>query len=148
MNRRTKLDRLLDLRRDEEGRRAFELSMARQAVADAEEALSRLRAQRLEVDAALEKMIGAPVGEVVMLRLLVEQLDRSIHNAHTLSTLAAATVTDKEAGYIEASKRRESLERVVVPRLEQARALERLAERKHEDEVALHPYRVSRTGGA
>lgn len=148
MNRRTKLDRLLDLRREEEGRRAFELAMARQAVADAEEALSKLRGQRREVEEALERIVGEPVGEVMMLRLLVEQLDRSIQNAHTLSTLAAATVTDKEAGYVEANRRRESLERVVIPRLEQARALERLAERKHEDEVALHPYRASRTGGA
>jgi flagellar export protein FliJ len=142
------LDRLLDLRREEEGRRAFELSMARQAVADADEAMRGLRGQRREVEHVLGGLSGELVGEVMTLRMIVEQIDRSLQHAHTLVTLASATVTEKEEAYAEANKRRESLERIVIPRLEQARALERLAERKYDDEVALQPYRVRGTGGA
>jgi len=142
----TKLDRLLDLRRDEEERRALELAMASQAMADADEALRRLREQRGEVERALGRLEGERVGEVLTLRLLIEQLDRSIQNALTVRTLAAATVVEKQEAFTEAQRRTDSLERIVIPRIEHARALERLAERKHEDEVALTPYRLGGMG--
>lgn len=146
MTHRTKLDRLLDLRREEVDRRAMELAMASQAMADADEALRKMREQRGEVEGAIARSSGERVGGVLTLRLLIEQLDRGIQNALTVRTLAAATVAEKQEAYKEAEKRRESLERVVIPRLEQARALERLAERKHEDEMALTSYRLGGHG--
>lgn len=124
----------------------MELAMASQAVADADEALRKLREQRGQIEEALGKTSGESVGGVLTLRLLVEQLDRGIQNALTVRTLAAATVTEKQEAFLEAGRRRESLERIVIPRLEQARALERLAERKLEDEVALTPYRLGGHG--
>jgi flagellar export protein FliJ len=133
----SKLERLLDLRRHEEERRAVELAMARQAVRDAELALTKLEAQRGAAEDALKRLHGESVGEVKTLRLLIEQLDQGIHNANTVRALAAATVVEKEQMVIEAGRRVETLERVIVPRNEQLRALERIAEQKLDDEAAL-----------
>ncbi len=98
--------------------------------------------RRAEIEAALARISGESVGEVLTLRILLEQLDVGIQNARTVQALAAATVADKESGLAEAEKRREALERIVTPRQEEARALERLAERKQEDEVALTRHRL------
>ena len=48
-----KLDRLLDLRRHEEQRRAVELALARRASADAQAALDQLGAQRGQVERSI-----------------------------------------------------------------------------------------------
>lgn len=140
-----RLDRLLDLRRHEEERRTLELVMAHQAVSDAEEALTKLRAQRREVEVTLERVRGESVGQVQTLRLLLEQLDQGIQNASTVMALATATAKEKAVALAKASRDREALERVVIPRRERARAVQRVAEQKLEDEAALAQFR--REGG-
>ena len=137
----SKLDRLLDLRRHEEQRRTVELALARQALDDAEAALTKLQEQRHEVERVLDEVAGESVGQVQTLRLVLEQLDVGIQNANTVRALAAATTAEKEEQYRQASRNRETLERIVVPRHEAARALERIAERKQEDEAALTRFR-------
>lgn len=138
----SKLERLLDLRRHEEERRTVELVMARQAVQDAELAVTKLEAQRRVAEDTLKRLHGESVGDVKTLRLLIEQLDQGIHNAHTVRALAAATVAEKEVLVVEAGRRVETLERVIIPRNEQLRALERMAEQKLDDEAALARFRA------
>lgn len=136
-----KLSRLLDLRRHEEQRRAVELAMARNALIDATDAVGRLEAQRAELDTMLADGVVDSIGQVKTARLLIEQVEQGLHNARTVQALAEATVSEKIEALEEAMQGREALERVIGPREAQARALERLAEQKAEDEAAAHRYR-------
>jgi flagellar export protein FliJ len=136
-----KLDRILDLRRHEEQRRTVELAMAHQAVRDADAAVRQLEAQRSELERALQNLSGESVGLVKTFRLLLEQVEQSVHNALTVRALAEATVEEKIERLEQANRSREALQRVVVPRHAQARALERMAEQKQEDEASAHRFR-------
>jgi flagellar export protein FliJ len=140
----TRLDRLLDLRRHEEEQRLFELALAQQSVVDAQEALARLRERRAEIERALADSDGESIGEVQTLRLLLEQLDRTIQNAATIGALASGTAAEKEQKYMEARRSREALEKVIAPRVEEQRTAERLIEQTREDEVALIQFRSQR----
>jgi flagellar export protein FliJ len=140
----SKLDRLLELRRHEEARRTAELALARQAVSDAELALHKLAEQRSAAQNMSRDLGGESVGALKTIRMLLEQIDQGIQNANTVRALAAATVTDKEDQLREAEQRRDTLERIVVPRHEHARILKRMAEQKVEDEAALTQFRSHR----
>ncbi|MBT8489281.1 MAG: flagellar export protein FliJ [Gemmatimonadetes bacterium] len=144
MNSPKRLDRLLDLRKHEEERRAMEFVMAQQAVSNAEQALSSLEAQRRQVEQQLENASGESVGQVQTLRLVLEQLDQGIHNARTVCALAAATASEKVEALAKASQDREAMERVLGPRREQAEALRRMMDQKAEDEVAMERFRRSK----
>lgn len=141
MNDVSRLLRLLDLRRNEEDRRKAEMARARQALDDAEQALLQLDVQRTELQSVMDAIRGESVGQLRTVHLLVEQVDRGIKNATTMRGVAATTVATKAAELAEATARRESLERIVVPRQEHARALQRLAEQKLDDEAALIRFR-------
>jgi len=65
-----------------------------------------------------------------------------------VQALASATVAEKEEQLREAEQRRDTLERIVVPRHEHARALQRMAEQKLEDEAALVQFRTRSRGGS
>lgn len=145
MNDVTKLGRLLDLRRHDEQKRTIELAMANKAVSDSEAALEALARQRGELEAAVAHSNDS-VGQLKTLRLLLDQVDVSVRNANSVRALALATVDEKIEALTEASRYREALERVVGPREEQMRVLQRLAERKEEDESALVPFRIPKTG--
>ena len=142
----TKLDRLLELRRHEEQRRTVELVASHRALDEAERTLEQLRAQRREIETKMENLHGESVGQFQTHRLLLEQLDQGIRNATTVMSLASAKAGEMAEALEQASKDREALERVVVPRREQAQALERVAEQKVEDEAALTRFR--REGGS
>lgn len=143
MNDPKRLDRLLDLRRHEEERRAMEFVMAQQAVSDAEQALSALEAQRKQLEEQLEQMSGESVGQVQTLRIFLEQLDQGIRNARTVCALASATASEKVEALAKASQDREAMERVIGPRREQADAFRRMMDRKAEDEAAMDRFRRS-----
>ena len=131
-----KLDRLLDLRRHEEQRRAVELGLARQAVTDASVALDELRLRRADLERFFSSPAAESVGQAKTVRLVIEQVDLGTQNAQTVLALAEATLSEKLKAFEEASRAREALERVLVPRVAEAEALERVAEQKREDEVA------------
>lgn len=145
MNDHTKLDRLLDLRRHEEQRTILDLAMARRSVLDAEETLRQLLAQRQALEADLEEMSGASIGEVKTLRLLIEQVDNSIRNARTILGTAQAVEREKHESMVDAAQDRDALERVVIPRHEQAREMRRAAEQKQSDELAAIRFRNEET---
>ena len=138
----TKLNRLLDLRRHEEERCKIEVARARQAVRDAEGALERLEVQRAELESANEGAQNESVGQMRTLRFLLDQVDKGIQNARTLHSLATDTAEGKLAELAEAIRQRESLERIVIPRQEQIRTMQRMAEQKLDDEAALTRFRV------
>jgi len=140
----TRLGRLLDLRRHEEERRALELVMAQQAVSDAETALEELEAQRRRVEASLERLRGESIGKVKTLRILLEQLHLGVRNARTVCAVAAATASEKVEALSKASRDREALERVIIPRQRRAEALQRIVDQKAEDELAMDRYRRGR----
>ena len=144
----SKLDRLLDLRRHEEELRTAELAFARQAAAEAEEALRSLEEQRRQLEQILGDVGGESVGQVQTLRLLLEKLDQGITNALVVRQLAAATAEEKAEYFTVANRDREALERVVIPRHEHARALQRVVEQKQEDEAALVRFRSSGSGSS
>jgi len=141
MNDHRKLDRLLDLRRHEEQRSILDLAMARRAVLDAEETVRQLLAQRHALESDLEEMHGGSIGEVKTLRLLIEQVDNSVRNARSILQAARTREGEKMESMTEAAQDRDALERVVLPRHEQARELERLEEQKQSDELAAIRYR-------
>lgn len=141
MNDHRKLDRLLDLRRHEEQRSILDLAMARRRVLDAEETLRQLLEQRQALESDLEEMSGASIGELKTLRLLIEQVDNSIRNARTILSAAQAVEREKQQSMTEAAQDRDALERVVLPRHEQAREMERIAEQKQSDELAALRFR-------
>lgn len=145
MNDVSKLGRLLDLRRHDEQKRTIELALANKAVSDSEAALEALARQRGELEAAVAQSNDS-VGQLKTLRLLLDQVDVSVRNANSVRALALATVDEKIEALKEASRYREALERVVGPREEQMRVLQRLAERKEEDESALVPFRIPKNG--
>ena len=116
-------------------------SIFQRAVSDAQEAVAKLCAQRREVEVRLETGSGDSVGQMKTLRLLLEQLDYGIQNARTVADLAVTAAKDKAEALVAASQEREALERVVMPRREQAEALRRVAEQKSEDEAALTRFR-------
>lgn len=137
-----KLERLLDLRRHEENRRAVQLAMARRALLDAQTALENLENQRRELESTTVENSRDSVGQWKTVRLLIEQLDHGIHNARTVVVLAEASLSEKVEELETATRNREALERILIPRHAQTRALERLAEQKHADEVAAHRFRT------
>ena len=141
MNDHKKLDRLLDLRRHEEQRSILDLAMARRAVLDAEETVRQLLAQRQALESDLEEMRGGSVGEVKTLRLLIEQVDNSVRNARSILQAAQTREGEKMESMTEAAQDRDALERVVLPRHEQARELERMEEQKQSDELAAIRFR-------
>ena len=141
MNDPKRLDRLLDLRKHEEERRALEFVLAQQAVSDAEQALATLEGQRRQVEAQVEGASGDSVGQVQTLRMVLEQLDQGIRNARTVCALAAATASEKVEALAKASQDREAMERVLGPRREQAQAFRRMMDQKAEDEVAMDRFR-------
>lgn len=143
MNDPKRLNRLLDLRKHEEERRALEFVMAQQAVSDAEQALTSLETQRRQVEDQLENASGESVGQVQTLRMVLEQLDQGIRNARTVCALASATAADKVEALAKASQDREAMERVLGPRQEQAAAFRRMMDQKAEDEVAMDRFRRS-----
>ena len=136
-----KLDRLLELRRHEEQRRAAELAMARSALIDASEAVAKLTAQRAELEALVAEGGADSIGQVKTTRLLIEQVDQGLHNARTVLALAEATVAEKIEALEQAHQNCEALERIIAPRYAQARALERMADQKVQDEIAAHRFR-------
>ena len=135
-----KLERLLDLRRHEENRKAAQLAMARRALLDAREALGKLEEQRRELETPSAGGNDS-VGQWKTVRLLIEQLDHGIHNARTVVVLAEAALAERVEELEAATRNREALERILVPRHAEVRALERMAEQKQEDEIAAHRYR-------
>lgn len=141
MNDHKKLDRLLDLRRHEEQRSILDLAMARRRVLDAEEALRQLLEQRQALESDLEEMTGGSVGELKTLRLLVEQVDGGIHNARSILAMAVAAESEKQQSMTAAAQDRDALERVVLPRHQEAREMERIAEQKQSDELAAIRFR-------
>ena len=136
-----KLDRLLDLRRHEEQRRAAELAMARGALIDASEAVSKLTSQRAELEALVSEGGAGSIGQVKTTRLLIEQVDQGLRNARTVLALAEAAVAEKLESLEKAHQNCEALERIIAPRHAQARALERMADQKAQDEIAAHRFR-------
>lgn len=141
MNDHKKLDRLLELRRHEEQRSILDLAMARRTVLDAEETLRQLEAQRQALEADLDEIRGGSIGEVKTLRLLIEQVDNSVRNARTILAAAQATEREKVDSMTVAAKDRDALERVVEPRHQQAREMERMKEQKQSDELAAIRFR-------
>ena len=141
MNDHRKLDRLLDLRRHEEQRSILDLAMARRSVLDAEETVRQLLEQRQALESDLAEMRGGSVGEVKTLRLLIEQVDGGIQNARSLLAMAVATEGEKQESMTEAAQGRDALERVVLPRHQQAREMERMNEQKQSDELAAIRFR-------
>ena len=137
-----KLERLLDLRRHEENRRAVQLAMARRALLDAKTALENLETQRRELEASATDGGGDSIGQWKTVRLLIEHLDHGIHNARTVVVLAEGTLAEKIEDLEAATRNREALERILIPRHAQVRALERMAEQKDTDEVAAHRFRT------
>lgn len=119
----------------------MELALARRGREDAEAAVERLREQRAAVERAVAAMSGESVGDVMTLRLLLEQLDRALHNACALGALASATEAEKHDKYVEARNRREAMERLVSVRAQRVQSLERLVEQSGEDEAALVTFR-------
>lgn len=136
-----KLDRILEIRRHDEQRRAVELAMARSALGDAAAAVSRLKAQRAELEALATEGGAASVGQVKTARLLMEQIDQGLHNARTVLALAEAAVAEKVEALEKAHQNCEALEKIIAPRQERARALERMADQKAQDEIAAHRFR-------
>lgn len=141
MSEHKRLDRLLDLRRHEEQRKILDLASARRGVLDAEESLRQLARQRKALEADLEEMRGASIGEVKTLRMLIEQVDNGIRNARSVLAAAVATESERQESMNEAAQNRDALERVVRPRHEQAREMERIAEQKQSDEIAALRFR-------
>ena len=134
------LDRLLDLRRHEEQKRAVELASAKEAVRDSEASLELLQERRSELEAELESLAGESVGQLKTLRLLIEQVDHGIHNARSIRAMAAATELEKAQEFTKAMQQREALERVVIPRREEARELDRRNEQKAADDLTALRY--------
>jgi len=136
-----KLDRLLDLRRHEEQRRAVELAMARGALIDAEGAVSKLTRQRVELEELVNNGEAGSIGHVKTTRLLIEQVDQGLHNARTVLALAESAVAEKLQALTQAHQNCEALERIIAPRQAHARAQERSADQKAQDEIAAHRFR-------
>ena len=144
MNDPKRLERLLELRKHEEEKRALQLVMAQQAAIDAQSALDELEAQRKRVEESIERLSGESVGRMKTLRLLLEQLDNGIRNARTVHALASATASEKVEALAKASREREALERVIEPRREQIEAVQRVMDQKAEDELAIDRFRRGR----
>jgi len=140
------LDQLLDLRKRDEDQRAAEAALAQQAERDAMRALQELRAQRVQVERALERLRGESIGQVQTVRLLLEQIDQGIRNARAVGALASAALEEKMEALRVARTDREALERVVDSRRRELHATERLVERRLEDETAMQLYRRARAG--
>lgn len=137
-----KLQRLLDVRKHEEQRCAVDLGAARQAVREAEDGLARLRAQRTELEVELTRASGASVGRVKTLRLLIDQVDNGIHNAMSVRAMAAATEAERLQALEKAAQERELVEKIIQPRKERARAIERQTEQRAIDELNMQRYRT------
>ncbi len=134
------LDRLLQLRRRMEEARTAELGRARAAMKEADEAVQSLEDRRRHAQRSLQDVDDCSVGQVQSIRLLLDRIDAGLRNARTVRRAAESEADARAADFIDATRDREAVERVVQTRHEHARQLRQASEQKALDEVAIHQF--------
>lgn len=137
---RSGLDRLLELRRRMEEARTAELGRARAAMKEADEAVQSLEDRRRDAQRTLEEAEDCSVGQVQSLRLVLDRIDAGLRNARTVRKAAETEADARAAEFIDATRDREAVERVVETRREHARQLRQASEQKVLDDVAIHQF--------
>lgn len=134
------LDRLLELRRRLEESRTAELARARSAVSEAEEAVRSLEDRRRAAERSLGSGDPCSVGRVQSVRFMIDRIDAGLRNARTVRQAAETEADARAAAFIDATRDREAVERVLQGRQAHARQLRLATEQKLQDEVAIHQF--------
>ena len=137
---RSGLDRLLELRRRMEESRTADLGRARAAMREADEAVQSLEERRRDARRTLEETDDCSVGQVQSLRMVLDRIDAGLRNARTVRKAAESEADARTAEFIDATRDREAVERVLQSRQEHARQLRQASEQKTLDEVAIHQF--------
>lgn len=151
-NFRFSLQKVLEIRRDDELQSAKELAEARQSATQARHAVEELEELRNEGAARLNAAHsnGGRVGHFRNLAFVLESLDVKVGRAAAASVEAEAEVETRLGSYRDAIVRRTSLDQLRERRETEWSAKQADAERKQLDEVALtrHYQSTSRENGS